>query len=281
MAELAIELENCSYRYDGAIPALREVSCSIEAGTWTGIIGQNGSGKTTMAKLCNGLLQPQEGRVRVMGQDIQGRPVGEVARQVGYLFQNPDHQIFAPTVREEIAFGLRNAGISGEEMEERIQEALSLFDLEPHADEPPATLGYGLRRQVTVASLFALRPSILILDEPTTGLDRGTTRSLFDRLAELHRAGHTILFITHDMRLVAERAERVLVLHRGELSLDASPRQVFAQPELMARISLAPPPVTRLSQKLRHLGIKGDHLTVEEFYREYVALLSGETGAHQ
>jgi len=176
-------------------------------------------------------------------------------------------------VREELAFGLRNLGFPPAQIEERIEESLALFGLGPYADQPPAVLGYGLRRQVTVASLFALRPPILILDEPTTGLHWGATQALLDRLAELHLAGHTVLLITHDMRLVAERAEWVLILHRGRLLIEGPPRRLFAQPEMLTRASLSPPPITRLAQLLRPLGMRGDSLTIEEFYREHTALL--------
>lgn len=272
MATPAIEVYRCSYHYDSGIPALRGVSCAIPAGIWVSIIGQNGSGKTTLAKLCNGLLRPDEGEVRILGQNIAGQPVSEIARRVGYLFQNPDHQIFASSVREELAFGLHNLGFPPAEIEARIEEALALFSLGPYAHQPPALLGYGLRRQVTVASLFALRPSILILDEPTAGLDWGSTQVLLQRLAELHRAGHTVLLITHDMRLVAERSERVLVLHQGQLLTEGQPREIFAQPEVLARVALAPPPITRLAQRLCTLGMGGDSLTIEEFHKEYTAL---------
>jgi energy-coupling factor transport system ATP-binding protein len=274
VTELAVELENCSYTYDGAVPAVRAVSCSIEAGSWVALIGQNGSGKTTLAKLCIGLLRPQGGQVCIMGRDIRERPVGQVAREVGYLFQNPDHQIFAPTVREEIAFGLRNLGFPRQETEKRTKEALARFDLTSYAHRPPAMLGHGLRRQVTLASLFARRPSILILDEPTSGLDWEKTQLLLDYLGEQQDAGRTVLFITHNVRLVAERATYVLVLHRGELVAEGTPGEVFAQPELLARASISPPPVTRLSQVLRPAGMRGASLTVEDFYSEYVRLLS-------
>jgi energy-coupling factor transport system ATP-binding protein len=209
-----------------------------------------------------------------MGEDIRGRPVGEVARKVGYLFQNPDHQIFAPTVREEIAFDLRNLGIQGREMERRVEQALTLFGLTLYADRPPAVLGYGLRRQVTLASLLARQPSILILDEPTTGLDSEKTQLLLDHVREQHDAGCTIVLITHDMRLVAERAAYVFVLRGGELLTEGTVREILAQPELLARASISPPPVTRLSQALRPWGMRGESLTVDEFYREYAALLS-------
>jgi energy-coupling factor transport system ATP-binding protein len=206
--------------------------------------------------------------------------VGEVAREVGFLFQNPDHQLFAPTVREEIEFDLRNLGFPRREIAERTEEALILFGLSPYADRPPAVLGYGLRRQVTLASVLARRPSILILDEPTTALDWRSTASLMEHVGEQHAAGCTVLLITHDMRLVAERVASVLLLHEGRLVAAGSTRELFAQPELLDRASISPPPITRLSQRLRPAGMRGDSLTVEAFVREFEALLpkSGDTG---
>ena len=275
MADPALELIGCSYRYDGRVPALDRLDCAIERGSWTALVGQNGSGKTTMARLCNGLLRPQSGQVRVMGRDTRDRSVGELARQVGYLFQNPDDQLFAPTVREEIAFGLGNLGFSRQEREARLGEALRAFDLEAHAEQPPAMLGFGLRRQVTLASLFALHPPVLILDEPTTGLDWGRTRALLERLERLHIAGHTIVLITHQMRLVAEWAERVIVLHRGHIMADGTPRSVFAQADVMDRASLSPPPIGELSHRLRSFGIPADCVTLEHFVDAYERLVHG------
>lgn len=269
----AVELDSCSYSYGGSVPALVGVNCSIEAGSWVAIVGENGSGKSTLARLCNGLVRPQEGRIRILGRDIRGRSVGDIARDVGYLFQNPDHQIFASTVREEIAFGLRNLGLPAADRVRRVDEALCTFDLNEHAERPPAMLGYGLRRQVTVASLFVCRPSILILDEATTGLDGKRTQVLLERLGEQQEAGRTILFITHDTRLVAEWASHVLVLHRGELLAQGTVKEILARPRLLARASVSPPPITRLSQRLRCAGMKGDSLTVRDFYREFTEML--------
>jgi len=253
------------------VSALEGVTCALERASWTALIGQNGSGKTTLAKLCNGLLRPQEGRVRVMGEPIENRTVGDVARQVGYLFQNPDHQLFAPTVRDEMAFGLRNLGFPPAERAERLREAMSAFGLGAYADHPPAVLGFGLRRQVTLASLFALRPPVLILDEPTTGLDWGRARDLLGRLRGLQGRGHTIVLITHQLRIVAEYADRVLVLDRGRLLADGPPRSIFARTGLMETASLSPPPVTELSQRLTRLGLPDDVTSVESFLEAYAA----------
>jgi len=263
VAEAALELLRCSYRYEGGLPALDSVTCTVEEGSWTALVGQNGSGKTTLAKLCNGLLRPQEGDVHVMGEPVGDRTVGDLAQDVGYLFQNPDHQLFASTVRDEIEFGLRNLGYPAYERDRRLRQALAAFGLERYAEHPPAVLGFGLRRQVTLASLFALRPPILILDEPTTGLDWGRALALLQRLRKLQESGHTVVLITHQMRLVAEWADHVLVLHRGRLVAEGPPRSILSSPGVMRRASLSPPPITELSRRLSHLGLPDDCTTVD------------------
>lgn len=273
MAETALELVNCSYHYPGGVAALDGITCRVERGSWTALIGQNGSGKSTLAKLFNGLLRPQEGHVHVMGDPVGERPVGDLARHVGYLFQNPDHQLFASTVRGEIEFGLRNLGFAPADREERLREALNAFGLDAYADHPPAVLGFGLRRQVTLASLFALRPPVLILDEPTTGLDWGRATDLLERLRGLQLRGHTIVFITHQMALVADWADRVLVLHRGQLLAHGRPGPIFVRTDVMEKASLSPPPITELSQRLSHMGMPGDATNADAFVASYTALL--------
>jgi len=273
VADAALELLNCSYHYPGGVRALEGVTCLVERGSWTALVGQNGSGKSTLAKLCNGLLRPQEGQVRVMGDPVGDRSVGDMARHVGYLFQNPDHQLFASTVRDEIKFGLRNLGFAPADREERLREALTAFGLDAYVDHPPAVLGFGLRRQVTLASLFALRPPVLILDEPTTGLDWGRATLVLERLRALQLRGHTIVFITHQMALVADWADRVLVLHRGQLLADGHPGSIFARTDVMEQASLAPPPITELAQRLSHIGLPSDATNVDALLRSYIALL--------
>jgi len=267
-----IQVEDLCYHYNDGPLALAGVNLSIEAGDFLAIVGQNGSGKTTLAKHFNGLLRPTRGRVLVLGQDTAGQRVGQLARKVGYLFQNPDHQIFAPTVWEEVAFGPRNLGFSDEEVAARTSEALALFGLADQADTPPAVLGYGLRRQVTVAAVWAMRPQILVLDEPTAGLDWRSTCTLMEEITNLNRQGHTIILITHDMKLVAEFARQVLVLDEGQILACGPTRQVFQQEALLRQAFLAPPPITALARRMRHYGLRGDSLTIEEFYEDYTAL---------
>ncbi|MFQ5811992.1 MAG: ABC transporter ATP-binding protein [Anaerolineae bacterium] len=268
----AIQVEDLWHRYDDAPPALAGVNLSVEAGDFLAIVGQNGSGKTTLVKHFNGLLRPTRGRVLVGGQDTAGQSVGQLARKVGYLFQNPDHQIFAATVWEEVAFGLRNLGFSEEEVASRTTEALALFGLEDQADTPPAVLGYGLRRQVTLAAVWAMRPQIMVLDEPTAGLDWRSTRTLMEEVTNLNRQGHTIILVTHDMKLVAEFARQVLVLDEGRTLAYGPTRQLFQQEAILRQAFLAPPPITALARRMRPYGLRGDSLTVDEFYQEYTTL---------
>ncbi|MFQ5855066.1 MAG: energy-coupling factor ABC transporter ATP-binding protein [Anaerolineae bacterium] len=270
----AVRVEDLDYWYEDGPPVLHGINLAIGRGEWVALIGQNGSGKTTLVKHFNGLLRPRRGRVWVAGQDAAGRPIGELAHEVGYVFQNPDHQIFSATVREEIVFGLRNLGLSSAEIEARTAEALAAFELNAFADAPPAVLGYGLRRQITVAAVWAMQPEILVLDEPTTGLDRRHTRALMSRMMGLHRQGHTLILITHDMKLVAEYAQRVVIMHEGHIIADGPTRKVFQREKLLTRSCLTVPPITRLARRLTACGMSGDPLTVDEFDAQYRLLRS-------
>ena len=213
MPEPILEVNDLVFWYeDEATPVLRGVDLAVERGEFLALVGANGSGKTTLTEHFNGLLRPQRGRVRVNGEETSGRPVGELARQVGYLFQNPEQQIFSPSVREEVAFGPKNLGLPAGEVETQVEEALAGFRLVDVADSPPAVLGYGLRRRVTLASLAAMDPPVLVLDEPTVGLDARGLAETLDWLAELQARGRTIVLVTHEMALAAEHADRVVAV---------------------------------------------------------------------
>jgi energy-coupling factor transport system ATP-binding protein len=249
----------------------------VLCGEFVALVGSNGSGKTTLVKHINGLIRPRRGHVRLYGEDIRQRSVGELARRVGYLFQNPEHQIFSASVREEIAFGPRNQGLSLSAMERRVEAALERFDLVSVAAQPPAVLSYGLRRRVTLASLAAMEPEVVVLDEPTVGLDADGRDETFRWLVELHERGRTILLVSHDMSVVAEYADRVVVLQEGHVAADGSPVTVFQQPELLARASLATPPVVELAQRLEPLGLDGDSVTVDALCGEYARRFASGT----
>ncbi len=261
----AVDVRTVSFTYPGGTQALDGLSLHVPCGQFVALVGPNGSGKSTLARHLNGLLRPQAGRVSIDGHPTARQTVGELARRVGYVFQNPDHQIFAPTVGEEIAFGPRNLGLTGEALRARVAEALAVFDLEAVANTPPAVLGYGARRLTTVAAVWAMQPAIWVLDEPTTGLDAHYTGILMALLRDLHRAGRTILFITHDLRLAAEAAERVVVMDQGRIVMDGLPQAVLADTAALGQVGLRPPPITRLSAALAPYGFPHPVLTVAQF----------------
>lgn len=281
MAEAILEVHDLWFWYKQDAPVLGGVSLTVPRGEFLALVGANGSGKTTLVKHLNGLLRPRRGQVRVSGQDTAPRTVGELAREVGYLFQHPEQQIFSPTVREEVAFGPRNLGLPPAEIKARVENALIRFDLGAVADRPPSILSYGLRRRVTLASLMAMDPPVLVLDEPTVGLDALGRRETFDWLSELHDQGRTILLVTHDMALAAEYADRVVALSQGQIIADGLPADLFRQPDLLARAALTPPPLLTLIQAMQDQGMQGKGLTVEAFCAEYIALVEGRAPTPQ
>jgi energy-coupling factor transporter ATP-binding protein EcfA2 len=285
-AEPCIVVQGLWYSYDDEVTALRGINLEIEDGDYVAVIGQNGSGKTTLVKHFNGLLKPTQGRVLVpppfvpppRGGDEGGLvdtadlTVGQLAQTVGYVFQNPDHQIFCDTAREELAFGPRNLGLPETEVRKRVEEALARFDLEQYADRPPAVLGYGLRRKIGVAAIYSMRPRIFILDEPTTGLDWRSTMELVELIGEMHRHGHTIILVTHDMKLVAEFSQKSLVLREGQVLVYDDTRTVFKHSEILRDTQIEPPQITELAKRMAPYGMPGDVLSVEEFYAAYCGL---------
>ncbi len=246
-----IELEKVSFTYPEApTPALREVSLTITEGEFVVILGENGSGKSTLARHLNGLLIPTSGSVRVAGNDTRDIPVSQMASQVGYLFQNPDHQIFAPTVREEVGFGPRNLHLGEDEVNQRVAEALEIVELSGLEEASPFVLTKGERQRVALASVLACRPRIIVFDEPTTGLDGIQQRAMMDLLRRLNAEGHTVIVITHCTWAAAEYARRAIVLDEGRVVADAPVRRIFADADLLARTGQVRPDVTELSQAL-------------------------------
>ncbi len=269
-----VGIENVSYTYDDGTPALRGVSLALRPGDFVALLGPNGAGKTTLAKHLNGLLRPATGRVVVENVDTRLAPVARLARSVGYAFQNPDHQIFASTVREEISFGLRMQELPASIIESRCAEVMERFQLGPYMDLPPALLGFGQRRKVALASIIAMQPKVLILDEPTGGLDWRSTQELMQAVAAFNAMGRTVVLITHDMRLVAEYANRAIVLRDGRLAFDGPTRDLFGQPKVLAQAQLTLPPVARLSRRLAREGMAADCLSCAEFVTAWVSRLA-------
>jgi energy-coupling factor transport system ATP-binding protein len=265
-----IEVRDVSYHYEGnPAPALDHVSLTICQGEFVAFVGQNGAGKTTLAKTFNGILTPTSGEVIVDGRETRAAGLDILARIVGYVYQNPDHQIFSTTVKEEVAFGPRNLGLSPEEVDRAVQHALELVEMQAEADAYPLLLGRGQRQKVAVASVIAMGSPVLVVDEPTTGLDLRGSLGIMHLLRQWNEAGRTIIIITHDMNIVAEFAPRTVVMAQARILADGPTRQVLTNQDLLAQAFIKAPQITRLAQRLNgHHGFPGDVLTVKEFYAE-------------
>ncbi len=272
--EALIRLEQVRFGYGDGRQVLDGVDLTIHKGDYLALIGQNGAGKTTLAKLFNSIHKPTGGRVTVCGRDTAGEEPNTLAQEVGYVFQNPDNQIFSTSVYKEMAFGLKNAGIGEEEADRRIREVAELLGLTGVLQEHPFSLGKGQRQRVAVASILVLKPKILVVDEPTTGQDWEGIQSMMALIDQLYAAGTTIVMITHDMDIVAAHANRVVVMEHGAILADGTPREVFAEKEKLARAFVARPQIVELSDRL---GAQRPALTADELTS---ALLREEGAQH-
>jgi energy-coupling factor transport system ATP-binding protein len=243
--------------------ALRHIDLSIDEGEFVALLGQNGSGKTTLAKHFNGLLKPSSGRVSVQSKSTDGYSHRDLARLVGYVFQNPDHQIFGRTVREEVGFGLKSLGENPLTIGRRVADALETVNLQGYEEKNPFALTRGERQRVAVASVLATQPRVIILDEPTTGLDYPQQKNMMEMLKHLNQRGHTIVIITHSMWVAAEYATRTIVMKDGSILADGRTRDIFANEARLEQASLRPPSMVRLSN---WLGTQA--LTVEQMVEE-------------
>lgn len=265
-----LEAVDLTYLYPGYPPvrALEDINLSIRAGEIVGIVGQNGAGKSTLVKSFVGLLRPTRGEVRFDGKNIRGIPVGQMARSVGLVLQNPDYQLFTASSKEEILFGLKNLGIEGKQAEERVHSALALVGLENELETFPFRMSFGDRRKLAVAATIALDPQVLILDEPTTAQDHRGRYQLADIGRRIRdESGRTILMITHDMDLIAHYAERLIVMWNGKIILDAPTEEAFAQDEILARTYLRPPVAAQVAKSLGELGVPENIVTPMALFR--------------
>ena len=246
-----IQMEHVSFSYSDQGPTVQDVSFHVEKGEFAAILGANGAGKTTTVRLIDGLIKPTSGRVLIHGADTATSPVSERARRVGFLFQNPDRQICKNTVREEILFGLKT--VRGEESEEalnaRCEEVLEDFGFT--GEEEPFSLSRGQRQRVALASILAVEPEVLILDEPTTGLDYLECCHIMDRIRRMNEEQQvTVIMVCHDMEVVLDYATRALVMSGGKLLADGPVKEVFRNTELMEKASILPPQMIGLSLRL-------------------------------
>jgi energy-coupling factor transporter ATP-binding protein EcfA2 len=248
--EPVIEVEGLTYSYPNGVVALGGVDLTVRRGEFLAVLGQNGSGKTTLVKHFNGLLKPTEGTVRVGEDETTERGLRSLGQRVGYVFQNPDHQIFSDTVSDEVAFGPKIRGMDEGEIRERVEEALAAVGMEGRGDEDPFGLTKGERQRVAVASVLAVRPEVLILDEPTTGLDYAEQRSMMDLVKSLNESGSTIIAVTHTMWVVAEYAHRAVVVRDGKIALQGTVREVFVEEDKLRDAALLPPHIVSFGSAL-------------------------------
>lgn len=265
----AIKLDNVTFSYGGQRNAVEHVNLEVFPGEFVGLVGANGSGKSTLARLIIGLLHPQVGEVTVMGMNVKTVSLEAICERVGYLFQNPDSQLFSHTVESEIAFGMRTRKMPEEQINERIRQVLSMLGLEGFGDRHPFALSRGERQRLAMATVLVTDPEIIILDEPTTGQDRRTLEGLIGLMHEwIQRRKATVLMISHDMDLVCKHATRVVVLRDGRVVCDGEPSELFYQNfETLKEMSLLPP--TIVGSSYPYVGSKFSRilLSIDEFER--------------
>lgn len=266
LGETLFELSGVEFAYQtdrGPVTAVDGVDLTVREGEVVALVGHNGSGKTTLAKHFNGLHEADSGEVRYKGRSVPDYRMSEIGREVGYVFQNPDHQIFAETVREEVAFGPENFGLSGEELDRRVDRALETVDLDGLEEEDPFSFSKGQRQRVALAGILATDPEVIVFDEPTTGLDAAQQRQFMDLVADLNREeGVTVVMVTHDMGTVARYAPRTVVMRDGKVAADVESRELFGDDETLAEYDLVAPHPAACAN-----GVRGDEptaLTAEE-----------------
>ncbi|MCI9362386.1 MAG: energy-coupling factor transporter ATPase [Hungatella sp.] len=271
---MAIKVEGLNYIYGQGTAfeqhALKDVSFEIPDNQFVGLIGHTGSGKSTLIQHLNGLIRPSSGTIWFNGTDIysEGYSLKQLRSKVGLVFQYPEHQLFEIDVFSDVCYGPRNLGLNEEEIKERAREALNLVGLkEKYWEQSPFELSGGQKRRVAIAGVLAMRPEVLILDEPTAGLDPRGRDEILDQIKELHsKQGMTIILVSHSMEDIARYADRLMVMNHGEKTFDGTPKEVFEHYKELEAMGLAAPQVTYISHALKEQGIpiEGDITTVEE-----------------
>ena len=274
-----LEVKDLKYSYNKDYQALKGVSLKEEKGEMVALLGKNGAGKSTLFLHLNGIYEPDEGHVFIDGEELKydKKSLLKFRQKVGIVFQNPDDQIFAPTVEEDVAFGPLNLGLPMEEVQNRVEEALKRVGMSGYEKKAPHHLSGGQKKRVAIAGILAMKPEIMVLDEPTAGLDPQGVVNLSKLLDELNSEGITILISTHEVDLVPNYAKRVFVLVDGLLIAEGTPKEIFAQPEILEKANLKVPIITELFQNLEKEGfdMENDYpLTIDEAKEKFLDLLN-------
>ncbi|WP_394920011.1 energy-coupling factor ABC transporter ATP-binding protein [uncultured Robinsoniella sp.] len=249
-----IILKNVNYIYPGGTLAADDISIHIKSGENAAVIGKNGAGKSTLAKMLNGLLKPREGDVLIGDMNTRDYTTAQISKLAGYVFQNPDEQIFHAAVEKEVAFGPKRMKLKKEEIKSRTEEALKLTHLLEYREENPYNIPLSQRKFVTIAAVLAMEPDIYIFDEPTAGQDMAGNQKLAEILRHLHRKGKTVITITHDMEFVAENCDKIIVMANNKILRTGSPEEIFWDMEVMKEANLKQPSVSRICRQLGFTG---------------------------
>jgi energy-coupling factor transport system ATP-binding protein len=259
-----IEAVDVHYSYPSKVEALKGVSLTVKDGEFVAIMGQNGAGKSTFVKHFNGLLKPSSGSVKIDGVETTKSSVASLARNVGFVFQNPDHQLFSESVEEEIAFALKNFGFEKAVIEQRIDWALNLLSLSQYRKTSPFLLSGGERKRVALASVLAWDPKTLILDEPTIGQDHEQKEKLRQFIMQMQTQGKTVVTVTHDVEFVAECNPRVVIMREGKILADGEGKEILTDPQLLEVSSIVLPQVAQVFTRLSELGLPKDIIDIYE-----------------
>ncbi len=259
-----IEIRNISFGYPNGKTVLQNINLTINSGDFLAIMGQNGAGKTTLAKHLNGLLKPTNGEVFVGGIDTRKESVAHLATQVGYVFQNPDHQIFSKTIEEELSFGPKNLGWSDDRIEQAVQRALVDIDMVDKRNSEPYFMGLAERKLIAIASVLIMEPKVLVLDEPATGADYNVALRIMRYISALHKRGLTVIIITHDVSLAANYASRLIAMRDGAILIDDTPDKAYLQKEILNDCKISLPEVAELSNALATFGLEKRFIRVQD-----------------
>jgi energy-coupling factor transport system ATP-binding protein len=277
MRDIAISVENLSFKYPNQKKyAVKNINFQVKKGEWLAIVGHNGSGKSTIAKLLNGLLKPESGLIKIFNIELDETTVWDIRKRVGMVFQNPDNQFVGTTVQDDVAFGLENNGIPRDEMVERVNEAIRLVKMEEFLEQEPHHLSGGQKQRVAIAGIIALQPDIIILDEATSMLDPKGRHEVLETVRDLKvKQNISVISITHDLEEVV-KADKVIVMNKGEILTQGTPEEVFLLGEQLEKIGLDLPFTIKLSNRLKSAGfsLSTNHLTAEGLVNELWTLYS-------
>lgn len=263
-----VKLENVVFNYPNGFNAVNNVSMYIEKGEFVAIVGQNGAGKTTTVKMMNGLLKPTKGSVIIGGKNTKDFTVAQMAKTVGYVFQNPDDQIFNDDVYSEIEFGPKSMGLSEDKVKQLMKKAILMTGIREYVNENPYNLPYSMRKFVTIASVIAMDPDVIILDEPTAGQDMYGMEMLAKILEELKKEGKTVITITHDMEFVVRNFDRVIAMANKQIVKDSNKKEIFWDHKVLKESMLKQPHISRVAYGL---GINSDVITIDELVEKVKA----------